>query len=333
MPSASFSPLLKFLVGTAAVVIITFGLRQAAGPVSTVLLAALLAQTLLPLRDWLRSKSLSPAMAVAATILLVIVGGLLISSLLAASLSQLTGNMPVYRASLEGLKASVEGWMEARHIPRPDLAHLEIFDPGKIAGLVGGLATSMLSVLGNTAAIMLLMVFMLVDAGPSPAEPATAAGPFARLAQVAGQTRQYIKITSLTGLIFSVLVTIVMLLVGTDGAVTWGVLGFFLNFVPNLGMLLTVIPPVLLTLLERGWVPAGIVLGAFILINFMTDNVIKPRFMRTGLNLGLLESVLALMFFSWVLGAAGAVLSIPIYLTVREAYRRYAAAEAARPPA
>jgi predicted PurR-regulated permease PerM len=198
---------------------------------------------------------------------------------------------------------------------------------------VGGLATSMLSVLGNTAAIMLLMVFMLVDAGPSPAEPAAAAGPFARLAQVAGQTRQYIKITSLTGLIFSVLVTIVMLLVGTDGAVTWGVLGFFLNFVPNLGMLLTVIPPVLLTLLERGWGPAGVVLGAFIVINFMTDSVIKPRFMRTGLNLGLLESVLALMFFSWVLGAAGAVLSIPIYLTVREAYRRYAALEAARPPA
>ncbi len=333
MPSANLSPLLKLLVGTAAAVIVTFGLRQAAGPVSTVLLAALLAQTLQPLRDWLRAKGLSSSLAVAATVLLVIVGGLLISSLLAASLSQLTGNMPVYRASLEAMQASVQGWLQARHLQLPDLSHVGSLDPGKIAGLIGGLATSMLSVLGNTAVILMLMVFMLIDAGPSSAESASAPGSVARLAQFAGQTRQYIKITSITGVIFSVLVTIVMLLVGTDGAVTWGVLGFFLNFVPSLGMILTVIPPVLLTLLERGWGPAGVVLGAFILVNFLTDNVIKPRFMRTGLNLGLLESVLALMFFSWVLGAAGAVLSIPIYLTVREAFRRYAAAEAAPPPA
>ena len=49
--------------------------------------------------------------------------------------------------------------------------------------------------------------------------------------------------------------------------------------------------------------------------------------MRTGLNLGLLESILALMFFSWVLGAAGTVLSIPIYLPLKEIFREYSAQE------
>jgi AI-2 transport protein TqsA len=167
---------------------------------------------------------------------------------------------------------------------------------------------------------------MLIDAG-------SGEGTFARMSKYAGHTQQYIKITSLTGLIFSVLVTIVMLIVGTDGAVTWGVLGFFLNFVPNFGMLLTVIPPVLLTMLERGWVPAVVVLVSFFLINFLTDSVIKPRFMKTGLNLGVLESFLVLMFFGWVLGAAGTVLSIPIYLTLKEVLRGYSAKPGAAPPA
>jgi predicted PurR-regulated permease PerM len=161
---------------------------------------------------------------------------------------------------------------------------------------------------------------MLIDAGSAPEGSGQESG-LTRFSKYATHTQQYIKITSLTGAIFSVLVTIVMLIVGTDGAVTWGVLAFFLNFVPNLGMILSVMPPVLLTMLELGWVPAAVVLAAFILINFLTDNVIKPRFMKSGLNLGVLESFLALMFFSWVLGAAGTILAIPVYLTLKEILR------------
>ncbi len=320
MSTVSLSTPMKYLFGTAAAVIVTFGIREAAGPVSTVLLAALLALTLQPLRVWLHAKGLSATASVLVTILVLLVGGLLISSLLAASLGQLQDNVPLYKANLQALMANVDTWLQARHIKLPDLAHLEGNDSSKIAGFIGGLASSLLSGLGNTAVVLLLMVFMLIDGGSEP-EGSGQASSFARFAKYAKQTQQYIKITSLTGAIFAVLVTIVMLLVGTDGAVTWGVLAFFLNFIPNIGMLLTLIPPVLLTTLEKGWVPAAVVLAAFVLINFLTDDVIKPRFMKTGLNLGVLESFLALMFFSWVLGAAGTLLAIPVYLTLKEILR------------
>ena len=332
MSTVSLSTPLRYLLGAAAAVIVTFGIREAAGPVSMVLLAALLAQTIEPIRAWLRARGLSSGLSVGATILLLLIGGVLVTSLLAASLGQLSDNVPVYRTNLQGLQSSTETWMAEHHITLPDLSHLDILDPNKIAGVLGGLASSLLSGLGNVAVVLLLMVFMLIDAGAEPATPEAPPGAFARLSKYAGHTQQYIKITSLTGLIFAVLVTIVMLIVGTDGAVTWGVLGFFLNFVPNFGMLLTVIPPVLLTMLERGWGPAAVVLGAFFLINFLTDNIIKPRFMRTGLNIGVLESFLVLMFFSWMLGAAGTVLSIPVYLTVKEVLRGHQAQPAGGPP-
>jgi len=331
MTTAGLSPTLRFLVGAAAAVIITYGLREAAGPVSTVLMAALLAQSLQPLRTWLSGKGLSSSASVGVTILLLLVGGLLISSLLAASMGQLSSNVPVYRANLQALQTNVEAWIHAHNLTAPDL-HLTDANTTKIAGWIAGVASSVLSALSNMAVILLLMVFMLIDGSADSGTPGNPPGIFARLHKYAGHTQQYIKITSVTGLIFAVLVTVVMLIVGTDGAVTWGVLGFFLNFVPNIGMLLTLIPPVLLTLLELGWVKAVVVLAAFFLVNFLTDNVIKPRFMRSGLNLGILESFLALMFFSWVLGATGAVLSIPIYLTLKEVLRGHSAVASSAPP-
>lgn len=325
MSNGNASPLLRFLVGAACFVIVTVGLRQAAGPISTVLLAALLAQALEPVRDWIRAKGLSSSVAVALTIVLMLVGGLLISSLLAMSLGQLAANAPAYRTNLGALEASIVASLQARGLTVPDLSHLGFLEPAKLAGMLGGLATSLLSALGNTAAVLLLMVFMLIDSGDSTGDGVGDPGPIARLRPLASQTRQYIKITASMGFIFSVVVTIVMLIVGTDGAVTWGVLGFFMNFVPNVGFIVGVIPPTVLTLLELGWGPALAVLAAFVLTNFLTDNVIKPRIMRTGLNLGMLESLLALIFFSWVFGAAGAVLSIPIYLVVKEALKSYSA--------
>jgi len=329
MSSTTISPPLRYLFAAAAAVIVTYGIREAAGPVSTVLLAGLLAQTLQPLQDWLRARGLSATLSVVVTIILVLVAGFVISSLLATSVGQLRGNVPVYRTSLQALESTVTGWIQARGIPIPDFSHLDILSPGAVAGLVGGLASGVLSGLGNTVVILLLMVFMLIEPN---SEASGKAGMFAFVRKHAGQTQQYIRITSITGLIFSVLVTVVMLAVGTDGAVTWGVLGFFLSFVPNLGIFLTVIPPVLLTLLELGLGPAILVLAAFIVINFLTDNILKPRFMRSGLNLGLLESFLALMFFGWVLGATGAILSIPLYLILKEVLRGHSARPAVATP-
>jgi AI-2 transport protein TqsA len=334
MSTVNLSLPVKYLFGAAAAVIVANGIREAAGPVSTVLLAALLAQTVQPIRVWLRAKGLTAGLSVVVTILFLLVSGLLITTLLAASLGQLKENVPLYRTNLQALQASATAWLVGHGIAVPAMPQMNTLEPGKVAGFVGGLASAILSGLGNTVVILLLMVFMLIDAADDQGAPGSPGGAFARLSRYAGHTQQYIKITSLTGVIFSVLVTIVMLVVGTDGAVTWGVLGFFLNFIPNFGMILTVIPPVLLTMLENGWGSAVVVLAAFFLINFFTDNVIKPRFMRTGLNLGILESFLALMFFSWLLGAAGTVLSIPIYLTMKEVLRRFSGpAEAAPPPA
>ena len=106
---------------------------------------------------------------------------------------------------------------------------------------------------------------------------------------------------------FSVVVYILMLAVGTDLALVWAVLAFIMNYVPNVGIILSVVPPVILTLLELGWQRALVVLVGFLVLNFVVDNVIKPRFMRSGLDVPPIVGLLSLVVWAYLLGPTGAL--------------------------
>jgi AI-2 transport protein TqsA len=135
--------------------------------------------------------------------------------------------------------------------------------------------------------------------------------------RVARDVRQYLLLTALTGLGFSLLVWAVMLVVGTDLALVWAVLAFIMNFVPNVGIILSVVPPVILTLLELSWQRAVVVLAGFLLLNFVVDNLVKPRFMQSGLDVPPLVGLLSLVVWAYLLGPVGTLLALPLTIALR----------------
>jgi predicted PurR-regulated permease PerM len=137
------------------------------------------------------------------------------------------------------------------------------------------------------------------------------------VARVARDVRQYLVITALTGLGFAIVVYVLMLAVGTDLALVWAVLAFIMNYVPNVGIILSVIPPVILTLLELGWQRALVVLAGFLVLNFVVDNLFKPRFMQSGLDVPPLVGLLSLVVWAYLLGPIGAILALPLTIAVR----------------
>jgi predicted PurR-regulated permease PerM len=110
--------------------------------------------------------------------------------------------------------------------------------------------------------------------------------------------------------------TILLLIIGVDFAFLWGVLSFFLGFIPSIGFLLSLIPPMILAFLEFGWQAALAVLLGYWIINGIADNVIKPKFVGVGLNLSPMVVFLALVIWGWPLGLMGALLSIPLTMIV-----------------
>ena len=314
------SAVLRLLVTGACFVIIIAGLKVAASLVSVVLLGLLVAQTLSNVPMWLMKKGLKPGLSVLLSILLVLVGGLLLVVMFSVSTARLADNLPAYQTRLAALRDSLMAFLGGRGIDVSQVAAFQPLDPNRLlaaarlflGGLASALGTSVLIIL--IAAVVLYEITHVRVLRQRGEQPATLA---ARFDEVTGESRQYIALTGLAGLIQAVFNLVILYVAGVDAPITWAVLFFFLNFIPGVGFLFALVPPALLALLESGWQSALIVVLGWWFVNLIGDNVIKPRFFVKGLDISFTNIVFSVVFWSFVLGPAGAILALPIALSLR----------------
>jgi predicted PurR-regulated permease PerM len=303
----------RLLIGTAAFVIIAAGIREAAQLLNSMLLAMLLTVTVVPAFDALRRRGVSTGLAVVFTSLLLAGVLVVLLGILGLSGTRLLQVLPDYQERAQSLRKGLESLLVARGIEPERIFSTELVDPGRLLGLAAGFLSGLGQVLSQALLLILIVAFFLAERGVRD----QTFHPGGTAARVARDVRQYLVITALTGFGFSVLVYLIMLVVGTDLALVWAVLAFIMNYVPNVGIILSVVPPVILTLLELGWQRALVVLAAFIVLNFIVDNLIKPRFMQSGLDVPPLVGLLSLVVWAYLLGPIGALLALPLTIAVR----------------
>ena len=314
------SRLLRLLIAGACVVIIVAGLKAAAPIVDLVLLGLLVAQTLSPLPMWLMKKGLKAGLSVLLSILVVLAGGGLLVALFSLSTARLVDNLPTYQSGLLALRDRAFGFLTTRGIDVSKVSFLQPLDPDRLltaarlflGGLASALGTSILVLL--IAAVVVYEITAVRALHARGERPGTLA---ARFDEVTGQSRQYIALTGLAGLIQAGFNLVILLVAGVDAPLTWAVLFFFLNFIPGVGFFVALAPPALLALLEHGWQRALVVILGWWFVNLIGDNVIKPRFFVKGLDLSFTTLVFAVVFWSWVLGPAGAILAVPLALSLK----------------
>lgn len=314
------------LVTAASAVIIIAGMHTAAPLVNLILVAFLLAMSLTPLMELAIKKGVKPALAVTMTVLVVVVGGLLLSLIVGSSISRMIEVLPTYQPRLAEIRGSVVTYMAGWGIDASRLiagAHLE---PERIIEIAGVFLSAGLSIASSSLIVVLIMVFILIEASSTIVKMRSgekAGGIMYRYLLYGREVRKYISIVSLSGLITAVGNTILLLIVGVDFAILWGVLSFFLNFVPNLGFIFSVIPPAGIALLVLGWQKALIVVIGFFIINSVSENVIKTRFMAKGLDVSLLLVIISLMVWTWTLGPMGTILGVPLTLVLYRGYTEH----------
>jgi predicted PurR-regulated permease PerM len=100
---------------------------------------------------------------------------------------------------------------------------------------------------------------------------------------------------------------------GITGAVTWGTITFFGNFLPYIGALVAFVPPVVLAFLEFNsiWPPIGFAV-VLLLIHTITANLIEPAMTGKALGLSPLVVLIGLAFWSLLWGFVGMVLAVPL---------------------
>ena len=131
------------------------------------------------------------------------------------------------------------------------------------------------------------------------------------------KTQRYLIMTALFGAIVAVLDTGALWLLGVPLPLVWGLFSFITNFIPNIGFVIGVIPPALLALLDEGWGKALTVVLVYSCLNVVIQTFIQPHFVGATVGLSAEMTFLSLVFWTFLLGALGALLAVPMTLLVR----------------
>jgi AI-2 transport protein TqsA len=136
---------------------------------------------------------------------------------------------------------------------------------------------------------------------------------------ITAQIRRYLSLQFLISFTTGILVWLALQIIGVDFPVTWGALAFFLNFIPTVGSIVASIPPIVLALVQfypSPW-PGVITLIAVVTIQMGMGNALAPKVMGDQLNLSPVVVLLSLLFWGWLWGVVGALISIPIAAAIK----------------
>ena len=311
----------RLLLSGAAVVVVVAGLRAAAPVLLPVLVALFLALLCLPAMRRLRKLGLPDAVAIAAAVSLATAAVLVVSVVVAPSVNDFQDALPHYRERLGETLGGVVGWLNARGFDvRADEFAREL-DSAWVLQYAGDTASALLSVLSSLVLVLLLMVFMLIEAQHLPARirrlPGTPPTNRATFEQALEQVHRYLAVKVWISLATGILAGLLCLALGIDFPLLWGLLAFLFNFIPNIGSIVAALPPVLLALLQFGVWRALLAAAGYLVINTILGNVIEPRWMGRRLGMSTLVVFLSMLFWGWVWGPVGMLLSVPLTVVVK----------------
>ncbi|MGB5156256.1 MAG: AI-2E family transporter [Desulfobacterales bacterium] len=134
---------------------------------------------------------------------------------------------------------------------------------------------------------------------------------------------RYLVIKTLISATIGVVIWLWLLIIGVDSPLLWGMLSFLLNYVPDIGSIIAALPVALLALVRLGVGSALLTILGFVVVHIVVGNIIEPKLMGKGLSLSTLVVFLSMVFWGWVLGPIGMILSVPMTSLVKIALESY----------
>ena len=244
-----------------------------------------------------------------------------IAGLVGNSLNELSQLLPEYRAQLNKEFAWLTAKLAEYNIAISSAVLIEYFDPGAAMGLAADMLSGLGGVMANLFLIIITVIFMLFEASSLPKKLHYALDdPEMRLSQIdrfLQSVNNYIAIKTVVSIGTGVLVSLMLWVIGLDFFLLWGVLAFLLNYIPNIGSIIAAVPAMSLAVLQLGPAAAGGIGLGYMVINTVMGNVIEPRYMGKGLGLSTLVVFLSLIFWGWLLGTVGMLLSVPLTMIIK----------------
>jgi predicted PurR-regulated permease PerM len=315
-PSPAGADILLPMAAVVLVMLTVLALRELASLIVPVVFGLFLALVAWPMIPGLQRRGIRHPVALAGAILVVLVVVLGSAAIAAYSVAELVLQIPRYEARLRDQVQVVLDVLAGLGI-EPDMDTItEVISPEQLLAFVRPVASALSSAGLAILVLAVTMIYALVG-GSSLQQRARDAlgdrhGVILGMEQFGIDLRRYLLVRAVLGLFAAVLSLVLLLVLGVPFAILWAFLVFAASFIPNIGAFVAVIPPAILAFLTGGVVPAVIVLIGYTLINLAQDQFLQPVIMGSELNLSPLVVFLSVLVWAWILGAAGALLAVPL---------------------
>ena len=310
---------LRVMLFLAATVVVLVGMRLGSPILSPILFAVVLSLLFSPIYSWLRRHRVPTPLALVLMLagLTVLFGGIFL--LLGVSITRFSGDIGSYTGQLNGQLANIQSMAKSYGLS----TNVDIRDavkPSALTGAIGAVLGGLADFLSDIFLILLITLFLLAE-GPAM---------MSRLRASAGADHPQLKsmmtfghsvvrqlgLRAIVNLFTAAGVVILLWLLGVDYPLMWGILAFFLSFIPWIGLPIAVAPAVVLALAEYGLDRALLVIAGVIVINILAENILSPMLMGRGLSLSPTVLFVGFIFWAWLLGGPGAFLAAPLTIFV-----------------
>ena len=311
------------IVGLAAVIVVIYGMQMAKVLLVPFLIAAFLALITVRPMLWMQQKKGVPSIIAALIIVIVIMLILaVVGTILGSSIADFTAALPGYQARLDGIVDRVLDFFVKHLNADASMQNLgDMIDPGWAMGLVASILNSLKGVLTNTFLIIFTTIFILLEASSVGTKVEAA---FGRSANSLERPRiflqnlgRYLGIKTIVSFATGLCAGVLTWAIGLDFPLLWAMLAFLLNYIPTIGSIIAAVPAILLALVQLGPAEAGATAIGFAAINVVFGNAIEPRLMGYGVGISPLIVFVGLVFWGWVFGPVGMLLSVPLTMTLK----------------
>lgn len=286
-------------------------------------LAIFLAILLSPLIELqVRTLRLPRALAVASALTLGYVFLGLVGWLVYASVEQMAENADVYQKQIEGLFERLTSWFSQSPFGRSAEAEAgggasddPIFgDVGeKLGGLVVGVINTIVNLLSQGILVMIFLVFLLLSSTETNGSATVVIG------EIVDRVKRYLYTKLATSAVTGILVGGILAALDVQPALAFGLFAFLLNFIPNIGSIIScLLPlPVVLVSPEISVLTAVLAIALPGAIQFTVGNLLEPKWMGSSLDLHPVVVLMGLIFWGSLWGLVGALLATPLTAVVK----------------
>jgi predicted PurR-regulated permease PerM len=315
----------KTLLVMASLVVVVAGLKAGAPVILPVVLAFFLSVLSFPLLYWLTRHRVRLPFALLLTVLAVAALLTAFGFLISSTVSEFALAAPVYVEQLVVKARAFLQTLEARDIEITDWLALEPLDPefmvDRLGGILGGTVLGITSAVSSVALVLIIMICMLAEGAwlPEKLQRAFGRGDTA-IRYFTGITREvqrYLEVKTLVSLMTGMVLWGWAALLDVPFPLLWGLVAFVFNYIPVIGSILAAILPVLVTLVQHGIGRAALLALGYLAVNFLVGNLLEPIWMGRRFGLSTLVVFLSLLFWGWLWGPIGMLLSVPLTMVIK----------------